>query len=40
MAESQKIKALPLVCTFRRSEGKPGTKLDDAVVASTKLVMS
>ncbi len=31
---------LPLVCTFRRSEGKPGTKLDDAAVASTKSIMS
>jgi hypothetical protein len=28
------------VCTFRRSEGKLGTKSDDVVVVSTKLVMS
>jgi hypothetical protein len=38
--KSRRIKALPLVCTFRRSEGKPGTKLDDAAAASTKSVMS
>jgi len=29
-----------LVCTFRKSEGKPGTKSDDAAAMSTKLVMS
>jgi hypothetical protein len=28
------------VCTFKRSEGKPGTKSDDAAAASTKSVMS
>jgi hypothetical protein len=28
--KSRRIKELPLVCTFRRSEGKQGTKSDDA----------
>lgn len=29
-----------MVCTFRRTEGKPGTKSDNAAAASTKSVMS
>jgi hypothetical protein len=38
--KSRRIKELPLVCTFRRTEGKPGTKSDNAAAASTKSVMS
>jgi hypothetical protein len=38
--KSRRIKELPLVCTFRRSEGKQGTKSDDGAAASTKSVMS
>jgi hypothetical protein len=38
--KSRRIKEIPLVCTFRRSEGRPGTKSDDAATASTNSVMS